>query len=73
MFLSVTIIAKEVPLPRCETFSTYCFGHARKNFYRTNKIILCGRASTELNTSPAPSIGLAANYHWPLTIREYRD
>lgn len=30
MFLSVTIVAKEVPLPCCETFTTYCFGHARK-------------------------------------------
>jgi hypothetical protein len=39
MFLSVTIIAKEVPLPCSQAFSDYCFGHARIIFIEPMKLL----------------------------------
>jgi hypothetical protein len=39
MILSVTIIAKEVPLPRYETFRSYCFRHAGKIFIEPMKLL----------------------------------
>jgi hypothetical protein len=68
MFLSVTIIAKEVSLPCSEAFCNYCFGHAREIFIEPMKwLSVVERAWSWIHRLHHLSAELPTTTdHWPL-------